>query len=139
MNEETKEEIVKEAKVYWKELVIVVLFVTMLIFFYQWDKTKKEWQADIASRKAGEIAGKINAPVGEVTNRETNIYPQIDKSIAELNKSIKTLKDHVAKEEKNKPTREQSYAIFNTQSASQISSYFNSIGIPTTVKSCPSK
>ena len=54
----------------------------------------------------------------EIVKKNEEKYGKIDSNISKINNSIKDINDKIAKEEKNKPKKEQSYAIFKNQSSS---------------------
>lgn len=124
---------------YWKELIILFLFIVLIVFMIL-NKEKQDKIDNMQSQhQTQQTIDSINGNMPTVTDHETNVYPKIDAQLRELNKNIKYLSETVKRLEANRPTKEDSYAIFQNQSTSQISRFFNDRGFNNTIYNLPSK
>lgn len=131
MNEQQKELIVTEAKIYWKEIIIFILVIGLLTCYWRWNETKKDLAEAVRISTVGRTLDEINSMLDGVNQREKEVYPKMDATIDSLNSSIKSLQETITK--LNKPKKEQIYANFKKQNIQDLSKWFSDNGYPNTI------
>jgi len=120
-------------------IIIIVLIAAGIFGYSKYNNTKNELAAAKSSQTTKQTIATVDAKTEAVVKKNDTIIPKIDANIAKINNSIQLLSNKVDNLQKNKPTKEESNAIFKNESSSEISRFFNSNGFYTVVKSCNSK
>lgn len=116
------------------EIIISLALLILCIFFYQrWDTKSRELELQIKGQQTEKIIQDINKTLGEITQRENELYPKIDANIKTINNNIKKINDNVSILEKNRPTKEESNEKFKNKTVKELSDYFTNNGYPNTI------
>jgi uncharacterized protein YoxC len=133
MDEQTKEEYKSFLLVHWREVIIIILIVGCIFTYWRWNEVSKDLDAAKRAKEVQTIITEINKGTEAITKRDSELYPQLNADIQNLNNSIRYLSDGVKRLETNQPKKEQSYEIFKKQSVNEISQYFTNLGYVNTV------
>lgn len=133
MSETTK----KVLTIFAPYILMIIMIIGMIILWNGMQEAKTELEIYKRARDKEQTTFDINKPLGEVSDRETNVYPKLDRDIEALNKRIKISTEILKKEEANKPIKEKYDAKFKNKNFAEINQYFNSILVPPTNDNVP--
>jgi uncharacterized protein HemX len=114
-------------------MVVIFFMIISTVFYYNWQESKKDLVTYKTEQKAKETAAGFNKPLGEVDQREKEVYPKINAEITQINNNIKAINETVKRLERNQITKEQSYDTFKNKSIYEVSQYLRDNGISNTV------
>lgn len=135
MNEQTKQEIKSFSLHYWYLILIILLLIASVVLWQRGESKQKIINEQAAALQVAGTVQAIEAKLAELRKREAELYPELAKKLAQLDKDEAALAKK--RKELTNGKREKISKQVDKMDINAVSREFNTMGFANSVTSKP--
>ena len=118
---------------HWQKFLIVILTILMILFWQLYVSKAKELKNKVDEAKIEETIKKIDATLEDIKKRETELYPSIKKSLADLETDRKKIQEAIKKIKTKEEISKNVKKLYEKTDNAGVVNEFNAMGYSSTV------